>query len=414
MKRGLYQPDSGGAVLVRAIHYGLHKLAANPQVLCAGVDRDNNDLTRGIVQAQRAISDYYIVGYYTTNTAQNGRFRRVKIALNPDRAATLDYRQGYYANKVFASFTEVDKERQLEDALMLGDPITELTVAMEINYFQLNRAEYFVPIVVKIPGRELALAKRLGAEHTLIDFVCEIKDELGGITVTNVRDSVNIKLSDATAAELARQPIEYDSGFTLTPGKYSIKFLARDDETGRIGTYQTTFVIPNLNKEIKRVPISSVVLSSQRVDEKDALYNVTNGKEAAKNDAANPLVKDGRKLIPSVTRVFSTDRELYVYLQAYEDSQVGVAQATSATSAPLKSPAPLVAFVSFYRDQKKALETPPIVVTPSPESRLGIVPLSFSIDLGELSPGGYECQISVLDPVGRKVSFWRGSFLLVK
>jgi hypothetical protein len=67
---------------------------------------------------------------------------------------------------------------------MLGDPITELTVAMEINYFQLNRAEYYVPIVVKIPGRELALAKKLGAEHTLIDFVCEIKDELGGITVT--------------------------------------------------------------------------------------------------------------------------------------------------------------------------------------------------------------------------------------
>ena len=28
---------------------------------------DNNDLTRGIVQAQRAIADYYIVGYYTTN-----------------------------------------------------------------------------------------------------------------------------------------------------------------------------------------------------------------------------------------------------------------------------------------------------------------------------------------------------------
>ena len=54
---------------------------------------------------------------------------------------------------------------------------------MEIDYFQLNRAEYFVPIVVKIPGRELALAKRFGAEHTLIDFVCEIKDEVSGITI---------------------------------------------------------------------------------------------------------------------------------------------------------------------------------------------------------------------------------------
>ena len=107
---------------------------------------------------------------------------------------------------------------------------------MEINYFQLNRAEYFVPIVVKIPGRELALAKRGGAEHTLIDFIYEIKDIYGGVTVSNNRDHVNIKLSDATAAELSRRPIEYDSGFTLLPGKYTIKFLARDDETGRIGT----------------------------------------------------------------------------------------------------------------------------------------------------------------------------------
>src|SRR6202007_2107166 len=163
----------------------------------------------------------------------NGHFRRVKITLNQNLEAKLDYRQGYYADKEFSKFTAADKERQLEDALMLPDPITELTIAMEIDYFQLNRAEYFVPIVVKIPGRELALAKRGGAEHTLIDFVGEIKDMVGGVTVTNVRDHANIKLSDATAAELAHRPIEYDTGFTLLPGRYTIKFLARDEQNGR-------------------------------------------------------------------------------------------------------------------------------------------------------------------------------------
>ncbi|RSL15622.1 VWFA-related protein [Edaphobacter aggregans] len=375
---------------------------------------DNNDLTKGVVQAQRAISDYYIVGYYTTNTAQNGRFRKVKITVDSALEANLEYRQGYYANKEFSHFTPTDKERQLEDALMLGDPITDLTIAMEINYFQLNRAEYFVPIVVKIPGGELALAKRFGAEHTLIDFVCEIKDEVGGVTVTNVRDNVNIKLSDSTAAELARRPIEYDAGFTLTPGRYSVKFLARDDETGRIGTYQTTFIIPNLNKETKRVPISSVVLSNQRVDMKDALYNATKGKEAAKNDAANPLVKDGLKLIPSVTRVFSTDRELYVYLQAYEGNPTSSTIATAANPAPAKPVAPLIAFVSFYRDQKKAFETGPIAVTPQPGSRLGVTPIGFNIRLGELALGRYECQVNVLDPTGQKVAFWQGSIMLIR
>jgi hypothetical protein len=213
---------------------------------------DYNDLSKGIVQAQQAVTSYYIIEYYTTNPNLDGRFRKVKITVN-NSEAKLDYREGYYAGKEFSKFNAVDKERQLEDALMLGDPITELTIAMEINYFQLNRAEYFVPLVVKIPGRELALAKRGGSDHTLIDFVGEIKDVVGGNTVTNIRDNVNIKLSDAPAAELSKLPIEYDAGFTLLPGKYTIKFLARDDETGRIGTFQTNFTIPNLNKEATRL-----------------------------------------------------------------------------------------------------------------------------------------------------------------
>ena len=357
---------------------------------------DYNDLAKGIAQAEQATTSYYILGYYTTNTAQDGKFRRIKVSLNADLSASLDYRQGYYADKQFSKFTPADKERQLEDALMLEDPITELTIAMEIDYFQLNRAEYFIPIVVKIPGRELALAKRRGAEHTLLDFIGEIKDQYGS-TVTNLRDKMNIKLSDATAAQLAKRPIEYDAGFTILPGKYTIKFLARDDETGRIGTYQTTFVIPNLNKEVKRIPISSVVLSSQRVDLRDAIYNALKKKD--QEEVANPLVQDGQKLIPSVTRVFSQSRDIYVYLQAYEQG------------AP--SFQPLIAFVSFYQAQRKAFETQPIEVTGGLNNRLKTMPLSFSIALHQLPPGKYDCQVTVLDPTGLKSAFWRAPVMLV-
>src|SRR5271168_1923083 len=70
---------------------------------------DYNDLSKGIVQAQQAVTSYYIIGYYTTNTARNGHFRRVKISLSQD--ANLNYRQGYYAEKEFSHFTTVDKER---------------------------------------------------------------------------------------------------------------------------------------------------------------------------------------------------------------------------------------------------------------------------------------------------------------
>ena len=372
---------------------------------------DTNDLDSGIVNAQDAISDYYIIGYYTTNPAKNGRFRRVKISLGQNLDAKLDYRQGYYADKEFSKFTAVDKERQLEDALMLEDPVTELSIAMEIDHFRLNRAEYFVPIVIKIPGRELALAKRGGAEHTLIDFVGEIKDMVGGTTVSNVRDFVNIKLSDATAAELAHRPIEYDTGFTLLPGKYLIKFLARDDETGRIGTYQTTFVIPNLNKEDKRVAIHSVVLSSQRVVLKDAIYDAAKAKDRAKDDAVNPLVQDGKKLVPSVTRVFSQNRDIYVYLQAYKPP---AAPSSSAPNAAQPAAQPLMAFVTLYNNGAEALRTQPIAVAPNAATRLGITPLNFDVSAAKLKPGQYECQVTVLDPSTGKAAFWRAPVVIAQ
>jgi VWFA-related protein len=362
---------------------------------------DNNDLDRGIVEAQESISDYYVVGYYATNTTKNGRFRRIRISIAGHPDADLNYRQGYYADKEFSKFTAVDKERQLEDALMLDDPITDLDIAMEIDYFQLNRAEYFVPVIVKIPGRELALAKRGGYEHTLIDFIGEVKDLVGGTTVSNVRDDVNIKLSDATAAELAKRPIEYDTGFTLLPGKYMIKFLARDNETGRIGTYQATFVIPNLNKEEKRVPISTVVLGSQRVELNQAVYDAAKAKQRGKDDSVNPLVADGKKLIPSVTRVFSTTRQIYVYLQAYKQT-------------PSPGNPPLFAFVTLYHGDTKVFETTPTAISPSTATRLGTMPLSFSLGVRGVPPGEYECQVTILDPSTEKANFWRAPIVLVQ
>ncbi|HTL03731.1 MAG TPA: VWA domain-containing protein [Vicinamibacterales bacterium] len=353
-----------------------------------------NDLSVGIQKAAESMSSYYIIGYYSTHTAPDGKFRKVKVSLNGGLSADVAFRPGYFADKVFAKFTTADKERQLEEALMLDNPITEITIAMELNYFQLNRAEYFVPLAVKIPGSELALARRGGAQRTLIDFIGEVKDDYG-ITIQNLHDKLDIKLSDATAAQLATRPIQYETGFTLLPGKYVIKFLARDSETGRIGTFQTAFTIPNLNREEKRLPMSSVVLSSQRIPLGDALFSVK--KDAPEN--VNPLVHDGQKLFPSVTRVFSKARDLYVYFQAYE-------RGATATQ-------PLVAFVTFFRDGVKTFETTPQAVVDGMDTRSKAVPVRFDVPLQALAPGAYDCQVTVLDPTGTKANFWRAPIVII-
>src|SRR5206468_12725642 len=141
---------------------------------------------------------YYILGYYSTHVALDGKFRKtdVKLAQSPSVVnAELTFRRGYYGDKEFARFTEADKERQLEEALMLDNPVTEITIAMEVNYFQLNGAEYLVPVAVRIPGSELLLGRSRGAKREMVDFIGEVKDE-HGIKIQNVRDKLNIKLSE--------------------------------------------------------------------------------------------------------------------------------------------------------------------------------------------------------------------------
>ncbi len=358
---------------------------------------DNNDLALGITQAQSDIGSYYILGYYSSNPAQDGRYRRIQIKIASPLQAKLDYRSGYFAPKEFGKFTAADKESQLEQALMLGDPVTDLPLALEVNYFRLGRDRYFVPVAVKIPGTEVVLAKKGGNETTDFDFIGQVRDNKGR-AVASVRDGITVKLNDASAAQLARRNFQYDTGFTLPPGEYRLKFLARENQTGKMGTFETKFVVPDLTAQTGYLHVSSVVLGSQREALEAAVGSAGSQKKAM---AANPLIDGGQKLIPSVTRVFRKDQNLYVYLEAYDT-----------TLRPTDKSASVVAAVSFLRGRAKAFETEPVRIA-EPAAARGAMRIQFQVPLAKLLPGRYTCQVSVVDEVGRKFAFARSPLVLL-
>ncbi len=356
---------------------------------------DHNDLALGIVQAQKDISSYYILGYYSGTAALDGRYRRIKVELAGKLAAHLDYRGGYFASKEFRQFSSTDRERQLQEALLLGDPVTDVPLALEIDYFRLAKDRYFVPVSVKIPGSSIDLARRGGAGSARLDFIGQVRNQRGDLQGT-VRDEIAVKLKGESAGGLSSRNLQYDTGFTLPPGTYTLKFLARENETGKMGTFETGFVIPDLTGDQKSLPISSVVLSSQREKLDAALATAERDKKLV---AANPLVRDNQKLIPSVTRVFRRQQELYVYLEAYQPA----AAETQLT----------VASVSFFRGKVKAFETAPLQVAQGLDPKSKAVPLRFSVPLDRLQPGRYTCQVSVLSPEARKFAVWRAPMVLL-
>jgi hypothetical protein len=356
---------------------------------------DNNDLSLGIVRAQQDMDSYYILGYYSSNPALDGRFRRIKVQVKQDLSAKLDYRSGYFASKEFRKYTSSEREGQLEEALTLGDPVTDLSMALEVNYFRLAKDRYFIPVSVKIPGSDIELARKGGAETAKLDFIGQVRDAKGLLQGT-VRDEITVKLKGENAGQLTQRNLQYDTAFTLAPGAYTPKFLARENESGKMGTFETKFVIPDLTTEQKYLPISSVVMSYQRDKLDSALATAERDKRLV---AANPLVQDGQKLVPSVTRVFRQGQEMYVYLEAYQPA----AQTTQ----------PMLATLSFYRGKVKAFESAPLQITDGLNLKSKAVPVSFRVPTEKLQPGRYTCQVSVLDPSAQKFAFWRSPMVVL-
>ncbi len=362
---------------------------------------DVNDLTLGIKQAQEDIRSYYMIGYYPSNANEDGKYRRIQVRLAPSSAlakeAKLDYRNGYYAGKQFAKFTSTDKERQLQEALTLGDPVSELPLALEVDYFRVAKDRYFVPISVKLPGSSVGLAKKNGKQSTDLDFIGQVRDSAGKL-VGGVRDQITVKLTDTDAEKLENRHLQYDTGLTLAPGNYSLLFLAREDQTGKMGTFETKFTVPDLKSD-KTVRLSSVILSNQREAVSAAVGAADNNKKLMAN---HPLVQDGQKTVPSITRVFRKDQTLYVYFEVYDPS----------LDADSKMP-DIVASVELMQGARKAFISPPSRANKLGTTRPGVVAFNFQVPLAKMSPGEYISQVDIIDEFGKKFAFPRNSLVVL-
>jgi hypothetical protein len=219
-----------------------------------------------------------------------------------------------------------------------------------------------------------------------------------GKLVGGVRDQITVKLTDTDAEKLENRHLQYDTGLTLGPGNYSLLFLAREDQTGRMGTFETKFTVPDLKSE-KTVRLSSVILSNQ----KEAVSAVVGAADNNKKLLANhPLVQDGQKTIPSITRVFRKDQTLYVYFEVYDPN----------VDPDRKTP-DMVASVELLQGARKAFLSQPSRVNKLSTTRPGVVAFNFQVPLARMTPGEYISQVDVIDEFGKKFAFPRNTLVVL-
>jgi hypothetical protein len=353
---------------------------------------DSNDFSKVFSGVQQDTSVYYLLGYHSNNSARDGRFRKITVRVNRP-GVKIDFRRGYYAPADFQHSTKENRELQLDQELASDLPSTDLPVYLSAAYFRISDGKFYVPVSVVVPGSQIPFTRSNDQDRATLDV-------LGVVTspdkrpIGQIRDTVKLALS--TSEFVGRKNVQYDNGFVLPPGKYHLKFVIRENQTGRLGSFETDFTIPDL----KGVPVkmSSVVLASQI-------------RPAGKRKSDNPLVRDGSEVIPSVIHVFSAGQHLYFYYEVYDPAREPMSAAAQ-SPAGTKPGIRLLTNVAFFSGKKKVYETPVVESAQlnTPQRRATVFQLD--VPLTQLKPGFYTCQVNVIDDAAGQFLFPRLSLLV--
>ena len=353
---------------------------------------DSNDFAPVFQQIQHDTEAYYIVGFRSANTARDGSYRRLTVKMNRNDVK-LEYRPGYYAPADFQHQKSEDREQALNEQMQSELPATDVAVYLQALYFRMEDNRFFVPVSLIVPGSQIPFIKNGDRSKANIDILGQVKNAQG-ISVGNVRDTVKLALNADQQVE--RKNIQYSTGFTLAPGRYHLKFVIRENETGRMGSFETDLQVPDL----KKVPLklSSIVLASQQT-------------QNTSKKTANPLVRDGVEWIPNVPHVFRQDQHLYFLYEVYDPTRVKTEGPTPATSPGLtrrpSGAVKVLTSIEFLSGGVKVYETPLVSADAVNVPERGAVAFQFDVPLAQLKPGTYVCQVNIIDDAGGSFSFPR-------
>jgi len=352
---------------------------------------DSNDFSQVFKGVQQDTSAYYLLGYRSTNPARDGRYRRITVKVNVP-GVKIDFRRGYYAPADYQHSTKEDKELQLQQELASELPTTDLPLDLAAAYFRMEANKYYIPISLVVPGSEIQFTRSSDRDKATLDVIGVVTDGQHH-AVTQIRDTV--KLAVDTSSEVQKKNVQYDTGLSLPPGKFHLKFVVRENQTGRMGSFETDLNVPDLKSQ--PLKMSTIVLASQL-------------QPAAKSSAANPLIRDGSEIIPNVTHVFSSAQHLRLYYEVYDPGQTNPSGTPEAR--PAKAGIHLLTNVAFFRGKAKVFETSLVELTELNARDRKAAVFQLDLPLSSLKPGFYTCQVNVIDDAAGRFLFPRLALLI--
>ncbi|MEW6208717.1 MAG: VWA domain-containing protein [Acidobacteriota bacterium] len=198
----------------------------------------HNDLHTGLRKVMADNEAYYYLGYYPSNTSQDGKFRRIEVRIRNRSDLVVRARKGYIAsNESNAKPASSNKEDRVKQALASPVPIRQIKVNLlaKAELDQQTNAP-LARFVVHIDASTVEFKQQDDTRAASLEVIVFAYD-LNGKLINGFSKTLNMNLKPEMYVKALSEGMNLGEAINLKKaGVYNIRVVVIDQATDRVGT----------------------------------------------------------------------------------------------------------------------------------------------------------------------------------
>jgi len=336
---------------------------------------NTNNLNQGLDKVDLELSNYYVLGFSSTNPKRDGKYRKLEVKTGV-KGLKLKHRNGYVDPRPPDALAGSKGERSLMSAISSPTPLTQLAVSFRPLYFYDSPQLARVPISARIQRGTIELKKKGSLMVNAVDVMGVAYAEDGSVAA-RFSETLNLAVEKEKEEIFRNSDIPYRNYIKLRPGKYQLK-LAIADEKGKVGSSEQTLAVPPMPAGMAS---SSLVVSQEMTQLPDLIKNM----QTRLLDEADPLIYKGIQILAPVGNTVRRESPIAVFYKLYN------LEGNEASRS-------LTANVQIIDEKGQVSELPPMdleeAAYPTGPSEAAI---GFNLPLKDLPPGKYQLKVETVD-----------------
>lgn len=196
---------------------------------------NSNDLVKGFRDAVNDSAEYYMLGYYLDRSKTKAGWRKLAVKVKRDHTQ-VRARSGFFVTN---ATIDPENSRDSDISSALQSPFDYTSLALVVRWDKIEPG--------KEPGKkhvnyemhlapDATLINDADNNHVVLEFLALAKTLEGKPVDRPMGQKVENHLTSEKVAAIRQTGVGYRNALELAPGEYTVRFVVRDDLSGRIGS----------------------------------------------------------------------------------------------------------------------------------------------------------------------------------